>query len=848
MKVVPKNPPGHALGWCLFRDASAPGGRTGTCVGFFVKAGFALTPSGATNLVASDDVFPTGDLPHGEAALGTRYPSDFVPRKPLGEVIVVGTAHPPKGTALTRYPVRVAVGDWWKTITVHGERRWTTGGLFDVPGPAAIAGATPLTFARAFGGASVAANPLGFGVDGDEVPNLEHPTRPISGRHAGGDPAGLGPIPSDWPQRRQYLGMPGKTGVSSWWPWSPPQFDARFWMATLPDQWIDGYFRGDEPLELLHLHPEHAEWRASLPGQRARVFVLRLHDDTPLSAARHDRLDHAETKFEEVPLVLDTVFIDADAGTMTLVWRGSTPVRSAKLLDILGVSFGLEPLGEDRDAQAYLNPLLAAESTPALVAPDRAAILADIEAAIAERKAAQAAVEADMAAQLAAVKADVATKLAEARAGHDAAVGRLAAAFSPAEQAAVRDACVFLPTDPFTADPPPGGPSMHEVAADLRRQADALLPVPGDQPTAMQAPSLDAVRSRAGVLRESAQGLEEAAALQAGFMGEFEASKQALLATFPPELLADRAIRPGDPLDLAAIRRDGLAGFDLRGVDFTGLDLAGVSFRGVQAAGARFARARLEGADFTRANLTEADLTDADLTAAVLEHADLTAAVVQGAVWRQARISGVFLAGLDLQGADFSAASGKYADFSSAQLVGSCFRGAVLDRPSFRASRADQADFSAADLRLADFGSASCRKADFTDAKLPNIRAREAADFTGARLERVCADDACWNTSILDGADFQDADLRRADFSECSLDGTNLDRCDLANANFSDSTIHAALITAANLLRASFDRATIVDVRFDGSSLFEAGFWEASLGGATFVGSDVSRALLPPRA
>ena len=123
MKVVPGNPAGHALGWCICRGTAAqPGGTTGTTAVFFVKAVFAWHPAGAMTLDTAPPAVPTGDQPHDDATHGLRYPSDFVPRKPFGEVMVVGTAHPPAGGfALTRYPVRAAVGEWSKQLEVFGE-------------------------------------------------------------------------------------------------------------------------------------------------------------------------------------------------------------------------------------------------------------------------------------------------------------------------------------------------------------------------------------------------------------------------------------------------------------------------------------------------------------------------------------------------------------------------------------------------------------------------------------------------------------------------------------------------------------------------------------------------------
>jgi len=805
-----------------------------------------IAPGEPPVLTAAETIVPSGDTPFEDPAHGLREPSDFVPRKPCGEVIVVGTAHPPAGLAVTRYPVRVAVGSWWKEIVVHGERSWDSSGLFDKPGPAGIAGAVPLSFARAFGGAGVANNPLGFGATGEAVPNLELADRPIASRRPGGDPAGFGPIPPDWPQRRRHAGMPGKAGVASWWPWSPPQFDERFWMATLPDQWVEGYFRGDEPVELVHLHPEHAEWRTELPGLRARVFVLRVPVDAPLSSARRGKLSDAGATFEEVPLVLDTVFIDADAAEMTLVWRGSTPVRSPKLLDILGVSFGLEPFRADRDPEHYLAMLLADENEAAEPVPDGAAIKAEIEAAIAAGEAERARIVAEIEAKMTEARGLVKGVMDDAAAARTAARSALPAEFPTTEIDEARAAAATIEAmlhDDATA---PASIPLSRIGDEVTAMTRSLRTVPlaavRDIP---EAASLEQqLAGQVAPFEEMNRLAAEAAQFEQAFEQRASAIRTEVESAFPPGFLVNRVIRPGDPLDLEAIRRDGLAEYDLRGIDFAGLDLSGVSFRGAFAAGASFRQARLGEADFTGADLTGADLSGADLSGATLERTDLSEAVVAGTRFTNARLGGANLRGLALTGADFTGVSGRYADFSGATVSKAVFREARLDQPDFTGTLAAGADFSGAVMPKADFGGAVCHDAIFDGASLTNLRAREAADFTGARLHRLQADDASWTTSILDRADFQDADLRRADFSECTLDSANFDRCDLANAVFADSQIHATALTNANLFRGSFDRATLVEVRFDGSSLFEAGFWEASLTGVSFDRCDVSRATL----
>ena len=98
-----------------------------------------------------------------------------------------------------------------------------------------------------------------------------------------------------------------------------------------PDQQLDGYLKGDEKLRFQNLHPDSTDFSAQLPGRRVRLFVL---DD--------------DDKCREVPMNLDTLFIDLEEGALYLTWRGLT---SAKQPDLADVKFGYivdEDLDTDR--------------------------------------------------------------------------------------------------------------------------------------------------------------------------------------------------------------------------------------------------------------------------------------------------------------------------------------------------------------------------------------------------------------------------------------------------------------------------------------------------------------------
>ena len=76
------------------------------------------------------------------------------------------------------------------------------------------------------------------------------------------------------------------------WPWLPEKFDYTFFNAAPPDQWIDGFFRGDESLAFENMHPEQAVFTTRLPGMRARCFVTKRQADD----------DSRPAVFCEVPL------------------------------------------------------------------------------------------------------------------------------------------------------------------------------------------------------------------------------------------------------------------------------------------------------------------------------------------------------------------------------------------------------------------------------------------------------------------------------------------------------------------------------------------------------------------
>jgi uncharacterized protein YjbI with pentapeptide repeats len=112
-------------------------------------------------------------------------------------------------------------------------------------------------------------------------------------------------------------------------------------------------------------------------------------------------------------------------------------------------------------------------------------------------------------------------------------------------------------------------------------------------------------------------------------------------------------------------------------------------------------------------------------------------------------------------------------------------------------------------------------------ADIAGLRGGEKADFSAGNFQHVSGAGSIWEDSNLDGADFSNALLIRAQFSEASLRGAHFDRANLESAVFEDAVLYRAVMTNANFLRATFDRADLSEADATGSNFFEAGFWEA---------------------
>jgi len=181
--------------------------------------------------------------------------------KPRGEWLVDGAAYAPEGAPQPAVRVRARVGEREKTLLVSGDRYWEP--VSGAASPAQPFTEMPLTWARTWGGPDVPHNPLGRGhkpVEGAGgpvhwLPNVEHAERRVRRPEDTGVAASFAATDIAWPQRMGKADTYDKTWLERDYPGFAADIDWTMWNSAQPDQWIDGYFRGDETFEFEGMHP-----------------------------------------------------------------------------------------------------------------------------------------------------------------------------------------------------------------------------------------------------------------------------------------------------------------------------------------------------------------------------------------------------------------------------------------------------------------------------------------------------------------------------------------------------------------------------------------------------------------
>lgn len=258
------------------------------------------------------------------------YESDFAPRKPRCDVLLLGTAYAPEGTPVNQIPVGLKVGDFKKVFRVVGDRVWQAGIGGIEAGPPAPFLQIPTTYDRAFGGlddfhvdpekhSAYRPNPVGVGyhamlsselVNGAPMPNTEESERSITNPAGDYRPMSFGPVGRSWEPRYRLAGTYDQHWTDHIFPFLPPDFDEAYFQAAPLDQQIP-YLQGGEEIVLANL----------TPSGRNRFWLPKIDMPVVFFPKKGGK--------EETRAMIDTLIIEPDLGRFTITWRIARPLKKS---------------------------------------------------------------------------------------------------------------------------------------------------------------------------------------------------------------------------------------------------------------------------------------------------------------------------------------------------------------------------------------------------------------------------------------------------------------------------------------------------------------------------------------
>jgi uncharacterized protein YjbI with pentapeptide repeats len=788
MPVRVVNDSGMKFSWLAGRVPPRP--LTGT---FIVKATLEIEPGRPASLVPPDDQLdPDGEKTlDDDLAAGPIYPGDFALFKPGAEILLTGSAHSPEGRPVAWMPVTLHLGQWSKSLSIFGDRLWTRDGLSE-PRPFT---SMPLTWERAFGGPSFKRNPCGRGAEaiaiagaGDVLPapNVEHPEQLVTSPSSRPDPASFAPLGSSWSQRMKNLGTYDGQWLRERWPWLPDDFDWSYFNAAPQDQRFKGFLRGDETIVLEGMNAAHPRIETALPALKPRWFMRQQVQKRLV--------------FGEIPLKLDTVFIDTEKMRIVLLWRGVVSIYSLKMKEVTDHLLVSEPLDEPDKGLPYFEAML-------------------------ERR-----------------KGEIDNPNEEVEPEGTNSPFPLPDV-PPMDMSWVRALDEEMAADVRNAEA-----AMAQMRSDpsdpSRDFSEYLGPVAMDAPASQTYADVEeGVESVLGRLRDS--GPEGAAFadqewLPATLKADMEAMDRVGQQLFAADEPGDQETQPWtrERVEQHHRARGSFEDQELDGLDLAELDLRGAMLRGASMAGCDVSGAKLDGAMLDGAVLEGAMLTEATLAGASLRSADLTNARAALASFSDATLDDAVFVGAKLQGADFRQARGTSCDFAAADLTMADLRGAAFERADFSHATLEKLKASGASLVSCDVGQTKAGDVDLTGANVHDLRAT-AADLNHAVLRGVTGEKTAWDDANLSGADFTEAQLPGAVFDGANLEGAVLDRANLATARLCDVNLTGASAYDANLFRATLENARLEGAVFVGANMYEVEFYQATYEGAHFTDANL---------
>jgi uncharacterized protein YjbI with pentapeptide repeats len=753
-----------------------------------VKGTFRLQPNGIATLVEEGDVLRIdGDRHFADDTEGSlEYATDFAIYKPATDILFKGSCYTPNGEEQAVSKVRFGLKGEEQSLYVFGDRQWQNemllGKIITEPKPFTQ---MPLCYENSFGGADFEANPVGKGVDGLNLPNIEHPDFLIESPEDRPQPVGFAPLHSLWQPRKSKMGTFNKSWEEQRWPWFPVDMDWSLFNAAPAALQRLGFLKGDETLMMENLHPTVLNYSCQLPALRSRCFIN-----------AGDQKNVAD--FKEVALNLDTLWVDGDEELMVLVWRGVTPINDRFHEELKHLLLVTEPLASEPQAEAVYREQLAQLLNPPQ--PETEAVASPLPEPEAPPE------------SVMNVDTEVKKALDESRA---ALKGMNLPEASMDALNKEKDPGVFLDLlmKALGVDPEAAAKLQHETLLNNRK----LMEDHGYDPNLAGRLKVEQITSREDVIRLYAEGRD--------FSG-VDMSNLDLQGLDLHEALFSHTLLFNTNLNKCNLKGANLNSANLDSADLSDAILEGADLTKATLRNAKLVQTNLQSALLQEAKLNEADLSQANLSLAQLQKARLDSCVLNQANLTGADLSEARLIKTDLTGANLNECNASKADFTGATL--------------------DDATAENADLTEALFNEASVRRANLTAAVLTGAQCKQA-NFETALMTQIQAGETLLDEAILDEAKLDEADFSAASLKQASLKGasmrfTRFRDANLEQALLDDVEAERADFSNAQLVSAQLQKGQFSDADFSAADVSHANFEQATLTRASFTGAIASHA------
>ena len=844
-------------------------------------------------------------------ALGKDAVLDMGMPKKQGEFLVYGQCHAPAAGPVTALPVRVRVGAQAKNLHVFGNRQWNKRGpVFSISEPEPFT-RIRIDYANAFGGPDYPQNPTGKGMPPADasapwlLPNIELPGKPITFTDDRPAPAGLGPLDFTWPQRFSKAGTHDQKWLETRFPGFAADMDWTLFNAAPEDQWLSGFFAGEEAFEVSGMHAEKSTVSGRLPGCASRCFITR-------------KMPGGDA-FQEVPTRAETLFLFPGAERGIVLFRGVVEIGTDDGADVLHLLVGADSLASPKPEQHYkdilairldrkLGAMHALNDAPllpdmpqrpsgpdaedddgmeAMIRPNqlhRKNLLRKQEKVLAESKEKLSKMKEELLevhrthglppldtsdidrAMAVTIEPDPAPpaleELPKFKADMDALLkkGLEEGQRNKAEALErIRAACVEqkLDFDQVMADakregrgpPKPLAPQVLQAVQGSRSELQSIGQPNADLERLATDPALSSKLAQADAMRMDSY--------------RKHGHLQGAAAAMPAQ--ANQAART----ELSAMPASGrqFAGRDFTGADLSGLDLSGADFSNALMECANLSGTNLQDARFSGAVLARAVFTGAMLAGASFKKANMGFAVLSGAAaagvdLAQAVLAGADLTGIDLSGANLAGCDFMGARFAGANLSGVKAHGAKFIEVDLQSQELPTGDmppeqppvdlrgvrFAGADFSKALFMNCQIDNADFSGANLSQAIFLSASgsgvNFSGADLSKLCVvKDSRLDKANFRGAKLHKANMRGTDLAESVFAGADLSDGDFSEASMPRVDLRKAKAVNVRMVRTDLKQADLSGADFRQAVLQKADLRTANFQGCNLFGADLLRAI-----